>query len=277
MGNFQSLIPRDIMDSVIELVLAEIHAGRKAVDNRIANSRLIEEAFRKENVVESDKMEEQIARNVQLEESADLSLTAMLDTERRREMFKTVAHLFDDQRSLDKGAYWEKVEIGGKDHILIQLAAKYYGPKREILLRQGELKCNECRDDSIFWKVMREIGFEVQEVLEKRKKGDKGREWWNAGKEIVDVTELIKMWGNPDKTLFCVHPFHQPIGWQAAEGLDKLNKAKREGIIRLVFAEWAKKNPLRTKGYLRTDDDRTLLDISTSVWWVAGVTLKQNE
>jgi hypothetical protein len=276
MGSFQSLIPGDVMDRVIEIVLSEFYVEMRAMHKRITNSCLIREEWQKGPIWQwnPDQMEKEIARNAAMEEGADLSVRAMVETENRREMLKIVAHLFDEQRSLTVGATWEKFEIGGSDQISVQLVAKYYGPEREITLKREELEFYECETESIHWRTMREIGFEVQKALDERKKRDEEREWWKVGEESVDVTELIRRWKNRERDLFFVHVHHKPASWETIWKLQGLNDANREKTIEIVFKHWTARNPSRTRGAPRTVEDRILVDITTNVWWVVDFRTK---
>lgn len=276
MGNFQSLIPRDILDHVIEIVLSELYVEMRAIHQRITNSCLIREEWQTGPIWQwnPDQMEELIARNAAMEEGADLSVRAVVETENRREMLKMVAHLFEGQRSLKAGATWEKLEIEGSDQISVHLVAKYYGREREITLKGEELRFNECETESIHWITMREIGFEMQKAVEKREKREEKAEWWKAGEETVDMTELIKRWKNPERDVFVVHMDYNPASWETIWKLKKLNDANRETTVKIVFNQWKKKNPSRTRGGLRTVEGRILVDITTNVWWVVDFDMK---
>lgn len=277
MGSFQSLIPGDVIDRVIETVLSELYVEMRAMHKRIDNSCLLLERWQKGPIWQRnpDQMNKAIARNAATEEGADLSIRAIVNTENRREILKLVSHLFEEQRSLIVGATWEKVGIVGSYQIYVHLIAKYYGPERKIRIEGDKLEFNECITGSIQWRTMREIGFEVSKALDGKEKRDEEREWWNVGEMSVDVTELINKWKNPKRELFVVHVDHQPASWEKTWKLQELNAVNRKDTIEMVFKEWTTKNPSRTKGTLRTVEDRILVDITTNVWFVVDLMIKK--
>ena len=276
MGSFQSLIPGDVIDRVIEIVLSEFYVEMRALHKRIENSCLLRERWENGPIWQSspDKMNKAIARNAAMEEGADLSVRAIVETENRREILKIVSHLFEEQRSLRVGATWEKLGTVDSDPISVHLIAKYYGPEREIRIKGEKLEFNECTTESVQWRTMREIGGEVSKALDGKEKREEEREWWNVGEETVDVTELICMWKKPERNLFVVHVDHKPASWEKTWKLQVLNAANRKKAIETVFKEWTTKNPSMTKGAPRTVEDRILVDITTNVWWVDKFKIK---
>ena len=83
MGSFQSLIPGDVIDRVIEIVLSEFYVEMRAMHKRIENSCLLRERWQKGPIWQwsPDQMNKAIARNAAMEEGADLSVRAIVETD----------------------------------------------------------------------------------------------------------------------------------------------------------------------------------------------------